>query len=57
MCLISKLLGFIFVLSIAMSSAQAELLDRAGTLNWQTFRVPGYGTRVEYPARIFVAVR
>jgi hypothetical protein len=57
MCLISRLLGCVAFLSIAMSTPQAELLDRVGALDWQTFRVPGYGTRVEYPAMIFVAVR
>jgi hypothetical protein len=57
MCLISRLLGCVAFLSIAMSSAQAELRDRAGALDWQTFRVPNYGTRVEYPATIFVAMR
>jgi hypothetical protein len=56
MCLISRLLGCVAFLSIAMSSAQAELRDRAGALDWQTFRVPNYGTRVEYPATIFVAM-
>jgi hypothetical protein len=30
--------------------------DRAGSLDWQTFKVPEYGTRVEYPAGIFAAV-
>ena len=57
MCPMSRLLGCVAFLSFAMSSAQAELRDRAGALDWQTFRVPKYGTRVEYPARIFVAVR
>jgi hypothetical protein len=28
----------------------------AGSLDWQVFRVPEYGTRLEYPARIFAPV-
>jgi hypothetical protein len=32
--------------------AQAEV----PILDWQTFEVPEFGTRVEYPARIFTAV-
>jgi hypothetical protein len=53
---ICALLGALAFLSVAMSAAQAELRDRAGALDWQTFKVPEYGTRVEYPAGIFAAV-
>ena len=53
---ICALLGALAFLSVAMSAAQAELRDRAGSLDWQTFKVPEYGTRVEYPAGIFAAV-
>jgi hypothetical protein len=45
---ICALLGALAFLSVAMSAAQAELRDRAGALDWQTFKVPEYGTRVEY---------
>ena len=53
---ICALLGTLAFLSVAMSAAEAELRDRAGSLDWQTFKVPEYGTRVEYPAGIFAAV-
>src|SRR3984893_2433177 len=53
---ICALLGALAFLSVAMSAAQAELRDRAGALDWQIFKVPEYGTRVEYPAGIFAAV-
>jgi len=41
---ISHLLGSIPLLCIGMFSAEAATLDRAGSLDWQTFRVPEYGT-------------
>src|SRR6202048_669178 len=53
---ICALLGTLAFLSVAMSAAEAELRDRAGSLDWQTFKVPEYGTRVEYPAGVFAAV-
>jgi hypothetical protein len=52
---ICALLGALAFLSVAMFAAQAELRDRGGSLDWQTFKVPEYGTRVEYPAGIFTA--
>jgi hypothetical protein len=53
---ICALLGALAFLSVAMFAAQAELRDRAGSLDWQTFKVPEYGTRVEYSAGIFTAL-
>jgi len=37
----------------ASSSAIAELLT--GSLRWQTFEIPEFGTRLDYPAGIFEA--
>jgi hypothetical protein len=37
---ICALLGALAFLSVAMSAAQAELRDRAGALDWQTFMFP-----------------
>ena len=53
---ICALLGALAFLFVAMFAAQAQLWDRAGSLDWQTFKVPEYGTRLEYPAGIFAAV-
>jgi hypothetical protein len=53
---ICAVFGSLAFLSVATSAAQAEGRDRAGSLDWQTFKVPEYGTRVEYPAGIFAAV-
>ena len=53
---ICAVFGSLAFLSVATSGAQAEWRDRAGSLDWQTFKVPEYGTRVEYPAGIFAAV-
>jgi len=56
MRLISRLLGSVALLCIAMFSAEAATPDRGGSLDWQTFQVPEYGTHVEYPARLFAPV-
>jgi hypothetical protein len=56
MPLISRLIGSVAFLSMAVCSADAALRDQPGALDWQTFKVPEYGTRVDYPARIFAAV-
>jgi hypothetical protein len=56
MPLISRLIGSVAFLSIAMFSADAALRDQTGSLDWQRFKVPEYGTNVDYPARIFAAV-
>ena len=42
------LIGFIGPF-LMIFDAQAQALS----LNWRTFKVPEYGTSVEYPARIF----
>jgi hypothetical protein len=54
--LISRLLGTMGCLSIAALAAEAALCEQAGSLDWQTFKVPEYGTRLEYPSKIFVPV-
>ena len=41
---------------IPVSSVQATPSGDAGSLNWQVFKIPEYGTRLEYPARIFAPV-
>jgi hypothetical protein len=56
MPLISRLIGSVAFLSIALFSADAALRDQTGSLDWQRFKVPEYGTNVAYPARIFAAV-
>ena len=35
---------------------QPEVWAQAPLLEWRTFKVPEYGTRVDYPARIFAPV-
>jgi hypothetical protein len=56
MRVVARLLGMVALLCIAMSSAQAATRDRAGSLDWQRFQVPEYGTYVEYPAAVFAPV-
>jgi hypothetical protein len=56
MPLIFRLIGSVAFLSVAVFSADAALRDQSGSLHWQTFQVPEYGTRVDYPARIFASV-
>ena len=56
MRVMSPLLGGVALLCIPMFSAKAATRDRAGSLDWQTFQVPEYGTRVEYPAAVFAPV-
>jgi hypothetical protein len=53
MSLLSRLLGFGCIGTLC---ANAALWNQAESLNWQSFKVPEYGTRVEYPAKIFAAV-
>jgi hypothetical protein len=44
----------IFFLSLLLLVVDAHAALRARpSLDWQTFEVPDFGTRVEYPARIF----
>jgi hypothetical protein len=56
MRLISRLLGSVALLCIAMFTAEAATRDRAGSLDWQMFQVPEYGTHVEYSASLFAPV-
>jgi hypothetical protein len=56
MHLISRLLGSVALLCMAMFSAKAPTRDGAGSLDWQVFQVPEYGTHVDYPASLFAPV-
>jgi hypothetical protein len=44
-------------LFLVIFSGPSELWARAPILDWRTFEVPEYGTRVEYPGRIFAPQR
>jgi hypothetical protein len=50
--LLSGLIGSFLLTQYIRAEARAEVR----ILDWQTFEVPAFGTRVEYPARIFTAV-
>jgi hypothetical protein len=50
--LLSGLIGSFLLTQYIRADARAEVR----ILDWQTFEVPEFGTRVEYPARIFTAV-
>ena len=50
--LLSGLIGSFLLTQYIRAEARAEVR----ILDWQTFEVPEFGTRVEYPARIFTAV-
>ncbi len=51
----SLLLQIVLVQLCMFSGAQAQIRDRAqAPLDWRTFVVPQYGTRVDYPAGVFV---
>jgi hypothetical protein len=47
----------IFGLLCCTATIPAHAAFENGSLNWRAFEVPEYGTRVDYPAGIFVAVR
>jgi hypothetical protein len=51
--LISSSLGLLF---LAALPTQAAVREQGTALGWQTFKVPEYGTRIEYPSKIFVSV-
>jgi hypothetical protein len=55
MSLLSRLLGGAAFVCIGTIAANAALWNRADSLDWQSFKVPEYGTRLDYPAKIFVA--
>src|SRR3954462_7208759 len=40
--------------AILALSTPAQSLDRTSNIEWQTFVVQNFGTRVQYPANIFV---
>jgi hypothetical protein len=44
--------GFIGVF-LVIFDRQAEVWAQTASLDWRIFEVPEYGTRVDYPARIF----
>lgn len=48
-----QLPSLLTALLLLVLDGQAGLRARPSSLDWQTFEVPGFGTRVEYPARIF----
>src|SRR5262249_15044687 len=48
-----SLMPSIFSSLLLVLSGQAGLQARPSSLDWQTFEVPEFGTRVDYPARIF----
>jgi hypothetical protein len=50
--LLGGLIGSFLLTQYIRAEAQAEVR----ILDWQAFEVPEFGTRVEYPARIFTAV-
>jgi hypothetical protein len=49
--LLSVFIGFVLL----VFSGQPESRARSPSLDWQTFEVPEFGTRVDYPAGIFAA--
>jgi hypothetical protein len=53
MRVLSQLVGVFIALALLVFNGQTELWARSPSLDWQTFEVPEFGTRVEYPARIF----
>jgi hypothetical protein len=55
MRVLTQVLGIFIALFLPIFGGQAGLQARSPSLDWQTFEVPEFGTRVEYPARIFAA--
>jgi hypothetical protein len=43
-------------IGLLVFGGNAAVWAQAPSLEWRTFKVPEYGTRVEYPANIFTAV-
>src|SRR5262245_10189665 len=48
-----RLLSVLLGLLLAAFSGQAQVQAKPLPLGWQSFEVPDFGTRVDYPARIF----
>jgi len=55
MRVLTQVLGIFIALLLLIFGGQAGLQARSPSLDWQTFEVPEFGTRVEYPAHIFAA--
>jgi hypothetical protein len=45
--------GLALLLSSLISNAQAQLGDQRRPLDWRTFVIADFGTRIDYPAAIF----
>jgi hypothetical protein len=50
---LSYLLSGFIGLVLVIFGGQAEVWAQMASLDWRIFEVPEYGTRVDYPARIF----
>ncbi len=50
---LSYLLSDFIGLVLVIFGGQAEVWAQTASLNWRIFEVSEYGTRVDYPARIF----
>jgi hypothetical protein len=50
---VSYLLSGFIGLVLVIFDRQAEVWAQTASLDWRIFEVPEYGTRVDYPARIF----
>jgi hypothetical protein len=46
--------GFVVPISVALISLSSNAHGRLGELDWRAFVIPEFGTRVEYPAGVFV---
>jgi hypothetical protein len=58
MCrLFERLAGITAILFALLSSAQGQLREQRPLLDWRTFVVPDFGTRIQYPASIFAPFR
>lgn len=51
---VSSRLMATFIIACSALSTPAQSLDRTSNIEWQTFVVQDFGTRVQYPANIFV---
>ena len=53
-CVLSWGMGTVLVAASVLSGADARVPPRqSDALDWQTFTIPSFGTKVEYPAGIF----
>ena len=54
MCrLFERLAGIAVVLFLLVSTAHGQLGEQRPLLDWRTFMIPEFGTRIDYPASIF----